>query len=229
MAELIPHAMVTNNYSMTEAGTAFTYLPPGELTRRPGSVGMPLPPTEIRIADDAGEPLPAGEVGEVLIGVGEDHREYYGDPEATARTWSGPWLRSGDLGRARRGRLPLHRRPGQGRGDPGRQQHQRRRGRERALRARRRARSRRRRHPPRGAGRGRRRVRASLAGAPTSTPTSSARSAPNGSPTTRCRGRSGSSTSCPATPTARSLKRNLVPPVEVVDGRSRRRVEVGDR
>lgn len=99
MAERVPNAMVTNNYSMTEAGTAFTYLPPGELTRRPGSVGMPLPPTEIRIADDAGEPLPAGEVGEVLIGVGEDHREYYGDPEATARTWSGPWLRSGDLGR----------------------------------------------------------------------------------------------------------------------------------
>ncbi|MGZ4710859.1 MAG: class I adenylate-forming enzyme family protein, partial [Acidimicrobiales bacterium] len=72
---------------------------PGELSRRPGSAGIPLPPTEIRIADDAGEPVPTGEVGEVLIGVGEDHREYYGDPEATARTWSGPWLRSGDLGR----------------------------------------------------------------------------------------------------------------------------------
>jgi len=35
----------------------------------------------------------------VLIGVGENHREYYGDPEATAATWTGPWLRSGDLGR----------------------------------------------------------------------------------------------------------------------------------
>jgi acyl-CoA synthetase (AMP-forming)/AMP-acid ligase II len=99
MARLVPQAMVTNNYSMTEAGTAFTYLPPGELTRRPGSVGIPLPPTEIRIADEMGEPRPVGEVGEVLIGVGEDHREYYRDPEATARTWFGPWLRSGDLGR----------------------------------------------------------------------------------------------------------------------------------
>jgi len=99
MAELLPRAMVTNNYSMTEAGTAFTYLPPGEVTRRPGSVGMPLPPTEIRIADDRGETVPTGAVGEVLIGVGENHREYYGDPEATAATWTGPWLRSGDLGR----------------------------------------------------------------------------------------------------------------------------------
>ncbi len=99
MAERVPGALVTNNYSMTEAGTAFTYLPPGELARRPGSVGLPLPPTEIRIADSHGEALPAGEIGEVLIGVGEHHREYYGDPESTARTWTGPWLHSGDLGR----------------------------------------------------------------------------------------------------------------------------------
>ena len=91
--------MVTNNYSMTEAGTAFTYMPPGEITRRPGSVGMPMAPTEVRIADADGQALPTGEVGEVLIGVGEHHREYYRDPDATARTWSGPWLRSGDLGR----------------------------------------------------------------------------------------------------------------------------------
>ncbi len=99
VAELLPGAMVTNNYSMTEAGTAFTYLPPGELDRRPGSVGIPLPPTEIRIADEAGDALAPGETGEVLINVGDHHREYYRDPEATARTWSGPWLRSGDLGR----------------------------------------------------------------------------------------------------------------------------------
>jgi acyl-CoA synthetase (AMP-forming)/AMP-acid ligase II len=98
VAERLPEAMVTNNYSMTEAGTAFTYLPPGEVTRRPGSVGMPLPPTEIRIADEADDAVPAGQIGDVLIGVGEHHREYYRDPEATASTWSGEWLRSGDVG-----------------------------------------------------------------------------------------------------------------------------------
>jgi acyl-CoA synthetase (AMP-forming)/AMP-acid ligase II len=98
IAERLPTAVVTNNYSMTEAGTAFTYMPPGGLDSHPGSVGIPMPPTEIRIADEAGEPLPPGEVGEVLIKVGEHHREYYDDPEATARTWTGEWLRSGDLG-----------------------------------------------------------------------------------------------------------------------------------
>ncbi len=98
IVERLPEATVTNNYSMTEAGSAFTFMPPGALDTHEGSVGMVMPPTEIRIADADGDPLPPGQVGEVLMKVGEHHREYYRDPEATSRTWSGEWLRSGDLG-----------------------------------------------------------------------------------------------------------------------------------
>ena len=97
LADRLPEATVSNNYSMTEAGTAFTYLPREELDRRAGSVGIPMG-TEIRIGDPLGDTLPAGEIGEVLIRVGENHREYYRDPDATAGTWSGEWLHSGDLG-----------------------------------------------------------------------------------------------------------------------------------
>ncbi len=98
LVDRLPQATVTNNYSMTEAGSAFTFLPPGALDSHEGSVGIVMPPTEIRIAGDDGEPLLPGQVGEVLIKVGEHHREYYRDPDATARTWTGEWLRSGDLG-----------------------------------------------------------------------------------------------------------------------------------
>jgi acyl-CoA synthetase (AMP-forming)/AMP-acid ligase II len=97
IADRLPDAAVTNNYSMTEAGTCFTYLPREELERRAGSVGIPMG-TEIRIGDAGGDPLPPDEIGEVLIKVGTKHREYYRDPEATAATWSGEWLHSGDLG-----------------------------------------------------------------------------------------------------------------------------------
>jgi len=104
LADRLPETAVSNSYSMTEAGTAFTFLPPGEIRRRPGSVGQVMAPSEIRIADPdrpAGDvtELAVGEIGEVLIKVGEHHREYYLDPEATARTWHGEWLSSGDLGR----------------------------------------------------------------------------------------------------------------------------------
>ena len=69
IADRLPDAAVTNNYSMTEAGTCFTYLPREELERRAGSVGIPMG-TEIRIGDADGEPLPPDEIGEVLIKVG---------------------------------------------------------------------------------------------------------------------------------------------------------------
>ncbi len=97
LADRLPGASVTNNYSMTEAGTAFTYLPPEEVERRPGSVGIPMG-TEVRIADEQDEPVPTGETGEVQIKVGENRREYYRDPDASAATWTGAWLRTGDLG-----------------------------------------------------------------------------------------------------------------------------------
>jgi len=90
-------AAVTNNYSMTESGTAFTYLPHEDVERKAGSVGVPTG-TEIRICDPTGVRVPTGVVGEVRIRSGGSPREYYRDPAATAATWDGEWLRTGDLG-----------------------------------------------------------------------------------------------------------------------------------
>ena len=98
LAELLPEAAVTNNYSMTESGTSFTYLPKEEVERRAGSVGIPMG-TKIRIADEHGIEVEAGQIGEILIGVGDSQREYFKDPAASAATWKNGWLHSGDLGR----------------------------------------------------------------------------------------------------------------------------------
>jgi long-chain acyl-CoA synthetase len=74
-------------------------MPPGEAVRRPGSVGKPLPPAEIVCLDDTGQPVAAGEVGQVRMRIPGRPREYYGDPDATSRTWIDGWLVTGDLGR----------------------------------------------------------------------------------------------------------------------------------
>ncbi len=95
----LPDALVSNNYGMTEAGSVYCMMPPGEAVRRPGSVGKPLPPAEIVCVGADGAPVPAGEVGEVRMRIPGRPREYYGDPEATARTWVDGWLLTGDLGR----------------------------------------------------------------------------------------------------------------------------------
>jgi acyl-CoA synthetase (AMP-forming)/AMP-acid ligase II len=99
LQEKMPDALVSNNYGMTEAGSAYATMPKGEAVQRPGSVGMIAPPALVRIVDANDEPLPANEVGEVRMQLPGRQREYFGDPEATAETWKGGWLVTGDLGR----------------------------------------------------------------------------------------------------------------------------------
>ncbi|HVU73871.1 MAG TPA: AMP-binding protein [Mycobacteriales bacterium] len=98
LQHLMPQASVTNSYSMTEAGTTYCILPKGALEKKPGSVGKPVPPAEIRIVDDEGTPVAAGTLGNVVIKPAGRPRKYYRDEEATAALYSGEWLESGDLG-----------------------------------------------------------------------------------------------------------------------------------
>jgi acyl-CoA synthetase (AMP-forming)/AMP-acid ligase II len=98
LQEKMPDATVSNAYGMTEAGPAYCLMPKEESFKRVGSVGQPMPPMEVRAVDERGETLPSGEVGEILIRLPGREREYYKDDEATARTWAGGWLHSGDLG-----------------------------------------------------------------------------------------------------------------------------------
>ncbi len=67
LRDRLPDASVSNAWGMTEAGPAYCYLPKEEQAARAGSVGKPLPPTEFRVVGDAGDTLPAGGVGELLI------------------------------------------------------------------------------------------------------------------------------------------------------------------
>jgi acyl-CoA synthetase (AMP-forming)/AMP-acid ligase II len=93
----LPQAMVSNSWGMTEAGPAFCFMPPEERSRRIGSVGRPVPPTEFRIVDEDGRTLPAREIGELTVRNPGREREYFRDPEATAGTWRSGWLHTGDL------------------------------------------------------------------------------------------------------------------------------------
>jgi acyl-CoA synthetase (AMP-forming)/AMP-acid ligase II len=95
----LPGAAVLNSYGMTEGGHATFAMDPEGSRTRPGAVGRPTPPVEVRIVDDDGEVLPVGEIGEVTTRNPKGHREYYRNPEATARMWEGGWLHTGDLGR----------------------------------------------------------------------------------------------------------------------------------
>jgi fatty-acyl-CoA synthase len=77
-------------YGLTEAGPNNFWLPPGEVRRKPGSVGVPLFHVETRLEGD-------GEVGELLLRGPHVCAGYWRRPEETARALAGGWLHTGDL------------------------------------------------------------------------------------------------------------------------------------
>jgi long-chain acyl-CoA synthetase len=66
--------------------------------QRLASVGFAQAPVEVRVASVDGEPLPAGEVGEVLVRGDTVMAGYWRDPDATAAALRDGWLFTGDMG-----------------------------------------------------------------------------------------------------------------------------------
>lgn len=95
--EIFGHTLL-ERYGMTETGMNLSNPLHGE--RRIGSVGMPLPGVEARIADPAtGELLDDNEVGEVQIRGDHVFKGYWQMPQKTADAFTEDgWLRTGDLG-----------------------------------------------------------------------------------------------------------------------------------
>jgi len=70
------------------------------------AVGQPIPYCNVRIADDADRELPENHIGHILISGDNVTKGYYENPEANARGFTADgWLRTGDLGMMKGGRL----------------------------------------------------------------------------------------------------------------------------
>jgi long-chain acyl-CoA synthetase len=73
------------------------------------SVGFPRTDVEVRVVDEQDQPLPPGELGEVLVRGDVVMAGYWNQPEATAETLRGGWLHTGDIGSFdNEGYLTLH-------------------------------------------------------------------------------------------------------------------------
>jgi len=84
LREVFPAAKVFSMYGLTECKRC-TYLPPADLERKPDSVGIAIPNTELWLVGDDGRRLGPGEVGELVIRGATVMKGYWEKPEATAR------------------------------------------------------------------------------------------------------------------------------------------------
>jgi malonyl-CoA/methylmalonyl-CoA synthetase len=88
---------ILERYGMTETGMNTSNPLHGE--RRAGTVGLPLPGVEVRVADDDGRPLPPGEVGILEVRGPNVFKGYWRMPEKTAEEFRDDgFFITGDVG-----------------------------------------------------------------------------------------------------------------------------------
>jgi acyl-CoA synthetase (AMP-forming)/AMP-acid ligase II len=98
MRRIAPQAQFYVMYGQTEATSRISCLPPGRLSDKLGSVGLPLDNIVVRVADDRGGELPIGQTGEIQALGPSISSGYFNEPEASARKFRNGWLKTGDLG-----------------------------------------------------------------------------------------------------------------------------------
>ena len=81
---LFPRARLFSMYGLTECKRC-TYLPPEDLERKPGSVGIAIPNTEIWLVDADDRKVGPGVVGQLVVRGATVMRGYWGKPEETAK------------------------------------------------------------------------------------------------------------------------------------------------
>ncbi len=89
--------VLTQAWGLTETAPAACINPVGLDFN--GSIGLPIPSTDISIRDDSGMEMATNEVGEICVFGPQLMRGYWNRPDETENVMFGDWLRTGDIGR----------------------------------------------------------------------------------------------------------------------------------
>jgi long-chain acyl-CoA synthetase len=97
--ESLTGGRLVEGYGLSEASPV-THCNPLSEQCRSGSIGLPLPDVEAAIVDqETGEPVPAGEEGELVVRGPNIMQGYWNRSEETSQTFRNGWMRTGDLGK----------------------------------------------------------------------------------------------------------------------------------
>jgi len=88
---------IVEGYGLTETSPVAS-VNPLDGNERAGSIGFPVPSTDMRIVDDNGNEVAQGEAGEIQIKGPQVMKGYYNKPDETANSIKNGWFCSGDIG-----------------------------------------------------------------------------------------------------------------------------------
>ena len=91
--------VLLEGYGLTECAPVVTVNPP-QLDAYKGSIGMPVPSTDIMLMDESGNEAAPGESGEMWVKGPQVMKGYFNRPEATDEIIRDGWLATGDIARA---------------------------------------------------------------------------------------------------------------------------------
>jgi long-chain acyl-CoA synthetase len=98
LAQKLPHLELLNAYGATETTSPATLMPRRCWREHMDSVGQVVPCGAIKVLDESGQPVPAGEPGELWISGPMVVPGYWGRPDANRSEFSDGFWRSGDIG-----------------------------------------------------------------------------------------------------------------------------------
>jgi len=95
----VTHTRLVEGYGLTECAPLVT-VSPYNLPAYNGSIGLPAPSTDIKLVNDQGEEVPAGESGEMLVKGPQVMKGYFNRPDETGKVLNDEgWLATGDIAR----------------------------------------------------------------------------------------------------------------------------------
>ncbi|RUO35335.1 long-chain-fatty-acid--CoA ligase FadD [Aliidiomarina sanyensis] len=95
--EKVTGSALLEGYGLTECSPVVT-ANPFDIEHYTGSIGIPLPSTDVKIVDEDGNEVPQGETGEIWTKGPQVMAGYLGRPEATAEAIKDGWFATGDMG-----------------------------------------------------------------------------------------------------------------------------------
>jgi len=95
---IFPKARFCDAYGLTETVSGDTFVPDGMARAKLGSVGKPVVHLDLQIVDDNDNPVPTGQIGEIVLRGPKVSVGYWKNPEASAKAFRNGWFHTGDLG-----------------------------------------------------------------------------------------------------------------------------------